>query len=204
MTDVLGKGADIVRSAESSLRELLQLAAAERQYDRAAILARWADQVSRITGSNGDGAAPKAANVNPALRVTKPRTLRRASRRRRQLAAKYPVFQRSGENLVKVAWSKAAKSEYVHQAPRSVINDLIAAIYRVVADDDLVSIENVLPLARGDGADTPVYQVYVCLAWLRHIGAVKQHGRRGYSVNPKGPVDSLVDRAWAALSVHRP
>ena len=39
-----------------------------------------------------------------------------------------PRFERDGERIVKVSWSKRAKAEYEHRAPRDVVFSLLDAI----------------------------------------------------------------------------
>jgi hypothetical protein len=53
-----------------------------------------------------------------------------------------------------------------------------------------------------DGAadgDSPTYQFYVCLAWLRSVGLVVQHGRQGYTVPDPAKLKSAAGAAWTAL-----
>jgi len=53
-----------------------------------------------------------------------------------------------------------------------------------------------------DGAvdgDAPGYQFYVCLAWLRSVGLVVQHGRQGYTVPEPSKLKASVGAAWSAL-----
>ena len=45
----------------------------------------------------------------------------------------------------------------------------------------------------------PDYQSYLCLAWLKSVGLVTQHGRQGYSL-PKGiELEKSVEALWAGL-----
>jgi len=40
----------------------------------------------------------------------------------------------------------------------------------------------------------------VALAWLKHLGIAKQHGRKsGYTLVPDKQVDSITTAAWAEL-----
>ena len=48
MSDLLAEGVQVVRSAEESLRDLMQTAVREGQYDRVTVLASWAELLSRI------------------------------------------------------------------------------------------------------------------------------------------------------------
>jgi hypothetical protein len=43
------------------------------------------------------------------------------------------------------------------------------------------------------------YQLYLCLAWLKSEGLIKQHGRRGYSINDLDTFGDRVQRAWDEL-----
>ena len=64
----------------------------------------------------------------------------------------------------------------------------------------VISMDVVLPLKGEDGIDVPDYQAYLCLAWLRTIGAVEQRGREGYTMNGAGAdLTTVVKEAWNDL-----
>ncbi len=56
----------------------------------------------------------------------------------------------------------------------------------------------------GNGAAVPDYQVYVAMAWLKHLGVLEQRGRRaGYTVVPDKQIDSEITAAWPVLEEWR-
>jgi hypothetical protein len=104
----------------------------------------------------------------------------------RQGRAAYPQFFRNGDILVKIAWSKTHKGEYEHKAQFGVVRDLITAIRHSASKNGRFAMESLLPLRSSvGGQEVPSYQTYLCLAWLRAQGLVVQHGRQGYSIDPK-------------------
>jgi hypothetical protein len=201
MNDSLKKAQEVVANAERALRQLIQAAVDAGEYDRVAVLARWAEQLSQI-GVNGAAAVTAssaetrrsngAISRNPAVRP-----------KQRRGKSKYPIFKRSGDNLVKIAWSKASKSEYQHQASKSLVLALIGKMQEAQRDDSLITMDEVLPLMADDQSEVPSYQSYVCLAWLRSIGVVEQHGRRGYSILDHATACELIERGWRELPVKR-
>ena len=69
-----------------------------------------------------------------------------------------------------------------------------------MGDGDVIPMDGILPLNAEDGSEIPDYQSYLCLAWLRSIGAVTQKGREGYMRgNSKTPLPEQVESAWPEL-----
>jgi hypothetical protein len=181
------KAAKIIREAEAKLRSLLTEAAAEGEYNIIVKVAGWArwlgELVSDMTPAEGSAQTIPAvtSDSQASLQGKAPNPPRRQKR-----SKAYPKFFRNGENLVKIGWSKAQRTEYEHKAPLSVLSDLAAAISAASAKRPRLTMESILPLkCSRDGTEVPSYQTYLCLAWLRKQGLVLQHGRQGYSVRPK-------------------
>jgi len=108
------------------------------------------------------------------------------------------------DQLVKIGWSKKAKKEYQHKAPRYVVDLLVKRLLQMTTPDKVFTTEELFPLRNEtDDMEIPSYQAYLALAWLRSFGAVRQHGRQGYSMVPTQGVISIVDRAWAGLPEYR-
>lgn len=200
MDDLLAKGVNVVRAAEASLRGLMQTAVQEGQYERVAILARWAEQLSQITVNGAEAVVWAGTATGPtASNGTTRRLAARNEAKGRK--SKYPIFKRSGDNLVKIAWSKGSKAEYKHQAPKSVILALVEKMEQAARGDTLITMDNVLPLATEDQPEVPAYQSYACLAWLREVGVIEQHGRQGYSFIAGTETHRLIDQGWQQLPV---
>ena len=51
--------------------------------------------------------------------------------------------------------------------------------------------------------EIPAYQVYVCLAWLKSVGAVTGNGRAGYRTDPAKLSDEGMDVLWQSLKEER-
>lgn len=205
MSDLVQKGEVIVRQAERSLRDLMQDGINRGDYKPVRLLASWAEGMSQLGRSE---VSDRREIVDDVGLATKGRgrsgaAKRKAKGTRSKPDMKYPMFRRSGNKLVKIAWSKASKSEYEHQAPKDVAIALLHKMHGLSGVDGLVAMEQVLPIkCDTEQNEAPAYQVYVCLAWLRSVGAVKQHGRRGYSVSVEREPRYHVEKAWGALPSH--
>lgn len=198
------KAAQILKEAERELRDLLGKAAGEGDYEGvlqvAACAKRIGELLSELTvlspehgtgtvvagalsaSAAGAAAAPvSTAAAEPAMKGAGIKSVKRRPGR-----AAYPQFFRNGDILVKIAWSKTHKGEYEHKAQFGVVRDLITAIRQAASKNGRFAMESLLPLrSSAGGQEVPSYQTYLCLAWLRAQGLVVQHGRQGYSINPK-------------------
>lgn len=202
MTDLIAKGVKAARTAEAALRDLMQTAVRDGQYESVAVLARWAEQLAQIgAGAPPEPATNLASTGVAASDLPPPTTARKSRRVRKRGKSKYPTFRRAGDALIRIAWSKASRSEYQHHSPKHVAIALLRKMQALGRKDQLLTMGEVLPLSSEDGAEVPAYQTYACLAWLREIGAVTQHGRRGYSVDSATPPDQVVERSWSLLPV---
>ena len=105
--------------------------------------------------------------------------------------------------LVKIGWSKREKAEYQHKAPRDVLDAVVKVLRTAGRDADTIAIPEFLPMQGASGDELPPYQVYVCLAWLRKLGLIKQHGREGYSIGRPETLPEDVATAWAAVEQRR-
>lgn len=113
---------------------------------------------------------------------------------------KYPRFSRHADNLVKVGWSKKARKEYQHQAPKRVLDVLTATIQSISAKSPQFTIEELLPrITERGGTETPSYQTYLCVAWLRGEDLLQQHGRQGYSVRDRTTFADSVEKVWELM-----
>ncbi len=207
--DIRERAAQILQHAETSLRTLVAEAAANGDYETVVRLASWARSVGDLV-KTAVGGSEQHANRGQSRQVG-------INERRQSLAGQsarkavppgdsrkaYPRFFRQGEQLVKVAWSKREKKEYQHKAPFAVLMALSSAVAKVGADGRVFSTERILPLEHSvDGTDIPTYQVYVCLALLRRVGLVDQHGRQGYSIREVKEFAQAVESAWRQLPEH--
>ena len=144
------------------------------------------------------GATTKAkSTASSRQKQARTRTQPRATRTRPKSTRTYPVFVRDGETLIKVGWSKKTKKEYEHRVPKRILDLVSAAAGKEGAKGTRFTIEQLLPLVDdADGTETPSYQTYACVAWLREQELFIQHGRQGYSIPTNGDFFSQVRRAW--------
>ena len=198
----------ILLEAEAELRKLIAEAAQLGDYSAVEAITGWASSLNSMlecvsnTRPGADShAVPKNDGTDqPASRAKAKRKARKVSPRRKGKLKGYPKFARSGDTLVKIAWSKAQKSEYKHKSPRAVLSALTNSLSRLLGDNSIVAMDSVLPLRAEDGTEIPDYQVYLCLAWFRSIGAVEQRGRQGYTRNGlEADLSEVVRTEWDSL-----
>ncbi len=163
----------------------------------------WAENIAAMaaTGRKQDLSSPN--QTVPLAPLSKAQS--RPTGKSRAVVDEYPRFLRRGDELVKVGWSKSDRKEYHHRAPRRTLDALIAAIKRVGSDGSGFTSDNLNPLKDSEtGGVFPTYQVFVALAWLRNLGLVKQHGRKGgYTLITERPFDATVANTWPELPAWR-
>lgn len=189
----------ILARAQDDLRELIAKALADGRFADVAEIARMADGVARLATDDdqpvsSDQQHPPAAP--PA--VSRHGTIVRGGRVRPSRA--FPRFEREGDKLVKIAWSKKGRAEYEHKAPRRVADTLIAAIRSRKGEGAKFEAPDVLPLLDPKTRrEIPSYQSYLALAWLRHEGVVAKYGRDGYALKPTEATPEHLTELWEAL-----
>lgn len=204
----LATASQTIRDAEESIVKMAQKALEEHDYPEATILMGLAGELHdiavRIASPPGeasrimDTAVATVADSNEDHSESpraQPKPLRRIPKK-----GEYPKFARDGDNLYKIGWSKADKTTYEHRAPKQVLLALLAKLRIVAAKKRRFTMDQVLPLNRTDDhAELPSYQVYMCLAWLRKLALVTQHGRKGYSVSHPEKIELSAEKAWDRL-----
>lgn len=197
----------ILEQAEADLRRLIQDALARGRYGDVAAIAHMADGLAQLLGPTGldeviGGAADDTdtdTDEPPDAEAGRfPRPGSKSSKR--AIRRSFPRFEREGDRLVKIAWSKREREEYEHKAPREIVDLLIDYIKgrkgagaRFVAPD-------VLPMKNPKTKrEVPSYQAYLALAWLCHEGVVVKHGRNGYSLKPTAAAPEHLSQLWEAL-----
>ena len=188
------KALALLGECEKGLRSLMSEAAAAGDYEavlRLTILAK------ELAAMMSPGSTPaKAVMESPATYVHK-------STHKQKIKLAYPKFFRRGQELVKIGWSKREKKEYQHKAPYHALGALASSLSKIGVDGRIFSTEKFLPLSyKTDNNPFPDYQVYVCLALLKHVGLVDQHGRQGYSIPKIAEFTTAVEAAWQQLPEH--
>jgi hypothetical protein len=191
-----------IRKAEQEICGLIAEAATSGEYDVVSRLSGIARRLSELAEEaahkplavGGTPAPPRSGMKLRAIATPVVVTARKTSRKEG-----YPRFEKSRDVLVKVGWSKKERSEYVHKAPKAGVDAVVRRVVDLGKGARMFTTEDLLPVKLGSGGDElPEYQAYLCLAWLRDIGAVEQHGREGYSVFGEDLVGT-VNKAWESL-----
>jgi hypothetical protein len=181
---IVAKGQTALAKCESELRALLAQAASSGDYDAVIKLTSWARAIAGLMSgtptsvTEGSKAAPK----------------RKAS------GTAYPRFERRGDSLVKIGWSKREKTEYEHKAPMGAVALVADKVRKKGADGRIFQISGLLPCESTDGETiVPDYQVYLVVAWWRELGLLEQHGRQGYSLPKPSDFAKSVEQASTQL-----
>jgi len=190
----------VLRRANEELRGLIQQALAQGRYGDVAAIARMADGVEQLAALGqtedvvgGEPSVPTTAGSDTQRRTISPVT--EASRRR-----SFPRFEREGDRLVKIAWSKRDRAEYEHKASRRIVDLLVDVVKRRKGVGARFVPPDVFPLRDPKTKrDVPSYQAYLTLGWLCHEGVMVKHGRDGYSLKPTAATSERLEQLWDAL-----
>jgi hypothetical protein len=187
----------ILNNAQAELRSLLEEALADSRYTDVAAIARVADGLAQLGASSGSPIGESTISV-PLTPESRPSAA--SPSRRTRPSRTFPRFEREGDKLVKIAWSKKDRAEYEHKAPRSVIDLLIEAIRNRKGEGAKFEAPDILPLKDSKTRrEIPSYQSYLALAWLRHEGVIAKYGRDGYALKPTAARQEHVAELWEAL-----
>lgn len=188
-----------LQKAETKLRDIVAKAAAEGDYEGVVQIASWAkairDLVETKTTTRANGTDIVATNGG----VTAVVQAKNGRAPRKRQADDYPRFFRKGDELLRVAWSRRARSEYQHKTSEAVLKSVTDTLSRLGRKGRIFSTDEVLPLRDPQGAEVPAYQVYVCIALLKMTGLIEQHGRQGYSISTPDEFTDAVDAIWRKL-----
>jgi hypothetical protein len=195
------RAADVLRHAESTLRELVSKAATGGDYACVVKIAAWAQAVGDIVKQASSEDSP--ASVPRPVAAAAPRAPAKVngSHRKSPSAATdaYPKFFRQGEQLLRIAWSKKEKKEYQHKATHSALAALADAMVKLGKDGRIFSTDDFLPINDSDGTEIPAYQAYVGIALLKQTALIDQHGRQGYSIPRPAEFKSDIEAVWMKL-----
>lgn len=202
--DTVFEARQILVAAQGQLRQLIERGVREQRYAEVAEVAGLAQGVASLLQGR---LAPASKDAPPALTEQPKRGGASAPVLSRGSAARtgkpnYPRFERDGDKLVKVGWSKKNKAAYEHRAPREAVIAFARHLSGSVQAGKLFAVEDLLPVPDlAGGGELPAYQVYLALAWLRQVGAIDKRGRDGYVLRQSGLNDAMLDEHWARLPV---
>lgn len=187
----------MLQTAENDLRRLIEEALRQARYQDISSLAALADSIAQLreTHEVEDNGGEEAGETVRAEAEPRPQT--QASVRRTSRA--FPRFERDGDKIVKIAWSKRNRSEYEHRAPREVADALIDKIKKKKGEGAKFEASEILPLKDKEYREIPSYQAYLALAWLRFEGLIVKHGRDQYSLKPGLATREKIDQLLVAL-----
>ena len=197
----------ILADTEQALRELIERALAAGEYSEVAQIARIADGVAHLRGSDGRNGAlvtHKESDRGSTLASQRragvsSRPTSKSSTGRRPKATEFPRFERDQDKLIKIGWSKRDRRVYEHRTPREVVVLVGTAISTQAELNEPFTMEQILPLTKDDGVEVPSYQAYLVLAWLRSVGLVRRKGREGYAL-ADGPLSGTrLRRLWDSV-----
>ena len=213
MDDLVARALAVVMRAEEGVRDLIEEAANKRSYGELPRLAQFAESLAELGAPCDAGKAAesprKPARSQPAQNKTRRKA---ASRRSKKRTAKnrsphstgssaYPKFVRQDEVLVKIGFSTKSNSTYEHRAPRNALSTVAERALDVsgrtrgpFTAEALSDLQD-----HADSQKLPGYQLYLCLAWLKSEGLIKQHGRKGYSVKERVTFEDRLQQAWDDL-----
>jgi len=192
----------ILSDTEAELRKLIEQSLGQRRYDEVAVLASLVDEVSRLASQSDAEASGPILEEAGLVEPPSPEPNRRVRRGATQRTTGFPRFERDGDRLVKIAWSKHDRAEYEHRAPRHVVDALIAAIRARRGEGARFETAEIFPLRDpSTRREIPSYQAYLALAWLRHEGVVVKEGRDRYSLKPTAATPGRIVELWEALPV---
>jgi hypothetical protein len=211
--DTIQKARDILLEAERGLRDLMETALADQRYGDLGDLAEFADALSQLCAKRRTP-APAAFSHDPTPSEAARRGIR--STRRRASAARsargertrpskndYPRFERDGDKLVKIGWSKKKREIYEHRAPRQAVIAFARHVSNRAGVGQVFTMESLLPVPDvSSGGEVPDYQVYLTLAWLRDAGAVEKKGRNSYVLKNDSLPHGGLEKLWADLPQH--
>ncbi|MFN9211674.1 MAG: hypothetical protein ACK6DI_12460 [Betaproteobacteria bacterium] len=170
-----------VRACEAAIREQIAELLAARRYDQVADLAVLAGRLAEIGNARGEDVVHQRNRPSPVEGSL--RTPMVVANSVREKATQYPRFERHGNRLVKIGWSKRDKSEYEHKASFDAVSGVASKLLEAAQAGGMVRVEDLLPVHGQDGEEVPSYQVYLVVAWMRELGALERVGNEGYRVS---------------------
>lgn len=190
----------VLADAEKALRELMQQEIKSHRYSELAELAGLADGLARLADTSPNGkAATSAAPTSIATHPNPIRTAPKTVHKRRSSKASYPRFERNNDKLVKIGWSKKSREEYEHRAPQSAVLAFAKHLTQCATAGSTFVVDQLLPIHDASGEELPSYQIYLALAWLRHIGIVEKTGRDGYVLRRDSLAPGWIEAYWSEL-----
>lgn len=192
----------VLLKAEEDIQEVMRRALSEQCYgDVAQIAALAEDFKSLLQSEHVEGNQqnrPKSNQRNASS--SRGRTHRKPVMHRTSHAKeRYPKFERDGEKLIKIGWSKKEKKIYEHRAPKEAVICFHKQMTNKKDPNTTFTMDEILPVPDTNGGEVPSYQAYLALAWLRDCGVVRRKGRDGYIYSERSIDEESIKELWTAL-----
>ena len=199
----------VLRDAETALRTLMEQGLKQQRYADVAEIARLADGLARLLHRQSPTVPPQGDSTIPAQKASKAKVQSPSSKlkppepdssKRKKKKNEYPRFERDGERLIKVGWSKKNKEAYEHRAPRGAVIAFARHLASQVEPGQVFTMDDLFPVPDVvTGDEVPAYQAYLTLAWLRNADAIEKKGRDGYVLRMDSIADGGLDQLWDHL-----
>ncbi|WP_231749904.1 hypothetical protein [Tautonia plasticadhaerens] len=111
----------------------------------------------------------------------------------------YPRFHREGEKLVKIDWSGKKRVEYRHACCLEDVVLLASRLCQRSRAGEPVKLSEITPLETDEGRPLPNHQVYAAVDWLKEIGLLEKHGRKGYMMPDVSDLEGRIAASWSRL-----
>lgn len=206
--DEMARADALLSATHEGIRGLIKEGLEGNRYAVVAKLAEIADGIANIQRRAADigiddsrSDAPEGRRRNQADARSTPAVppVALTARPRAENIPTYPRFEREGDRLVKIGWSKKDDREYEHKAPRSAVNAVCSALAKRGKRAPSLTMDTLLPVKDEEGQEVPSYQAYLVVAWLRQLGIVERTGKDGYSVNAAQVVPEEIETQWSSL-----
>jgi len=199
---ILEDARKVLAEAEQSLKSLIEKGIKEQAYTDVARIANLAAGLSRLTSPPASlpAAEQRGARQKQGLTGEARRSVDNKKTSRAEARLRYPRFERDGERLIKIGWSKKSREAYEHRAGKETLLAFARHLTQRVPVGSLFSVEEILPVIDGTtGAELPAYQVYLGVAWLRGAGILEKKGRDGYILRDGDLDDEGFGRLWDSV-----
>jgi hypothetical protein len=192
----LQKAIEAAIGLERELQNLIAEASRNGEYDDvakiAALAGSFGELVKRLNLRADSLVAPRLVVKPVRARVQSKDS---ATPSGRSTERRYPLFERDSDRLVKVGWSKKAKSIYEHKAPIEVCRTVCLRLAEAETNG-VFRMEDFFPLLDSDAQEIPTYQSYMVLGWLRSLDLIEKSGKDGYKWTSRFDDDEGFIRAW--------
>jgi hypothetical protein len=197
----------IIKAAETAMRQLIAECLDRNDYTQIAELATLAEVLNKLRKGEHSNepatftASPVAAKAKSGARK-KPTVPDRQKTFRK--AGEFPRFERVQDKLVKVGWSKKNRSSYEHRVSYDAVLALTRQLAGKVSDGKIFTVDALMPVSGpADDGEIPVYQVYLIVAWLRHVGAIEKRGRDGYILRRGTLTTDRLQKLWSVIPTRK-